>query len=331
MAEISYARDQLLDRRERLNTVLHHTPNNPHLTSLLDQVDAALERVKNGSFGICEYCHDTIEADRLACDPLIRFCIDHMSREQRGALEQDLALAANMQSGLLPPRDQRFGDFEIAHHYQPLGPVSGDYCDVIRCPGGELFLLVGDASGKGVAASLLMTQLHAVFRSLIHCGIPLKELMERANRVLCEGNGGRSFATLVCARISPSGLLEVSNAGHCPPLVVRRPEVTRIEAASLPLGMFTDVQYDVECRQLDSGDTLILYTDGVTETRDHDDEYGEDRVLELLRRCCDFDPRSLVDACVRDVARFRGPSPATDDITLMAVQRRRAISSPPLS
>jgi len=287
----------------------------------LDQVDAALQRMEAGSFGICEYCHDTIEADRLACDPLIRFCIDHLSREERGALEQDLALAATMQSGLLPPREQRFGAWEIAHHYQPVGPVSGDYCDVIECPGGELFLLVGDASGKGVAASLLMTQLRAMFRSLVHCGISLKELMQRANRILCEGNGGRAFATLVCARISPSGLLEVANAGHCPPLISGRSGVARVESASLPLGMFTDVEYEVESGQLDPGDTLILYTDGVTETHNGEDDYGEDRVRRFLLDCRGFGARSLVDACISDLSLFRGQAAPTDDITFMAARR----------
>src|SRR5277367_3791149 len=266
MVESTYARDQLIDRRQKLTSVLHHTHTNPHLTSLLDQVDAALERIDSGTFGVCEYCHDSIEAERLACDPLTRFCIDHLSRDQRNALEQDLVLAATMQSGLLPPREQRFGDWEIAHHYQPMSLVSGDYCDVISYPGGELFLIVGDSSGKGVAASLLMTQLHAIFRSLIHKDISLKELMERANRVLCQGNSGRAYATLVCARLSPSGWLEISNAGHCQPLVARGSGVRRIESASLPLGMFSDVEYGVECIQLDPGDTLILYTDGVTET-----------------------------------------------------------------
>src|SRR5882724_3519300 len=139
MTEATYARDQLLDRRQKLTSVLSHTHANPHLTSLLDQVDAALERIDDGSFGICELCHDTIEADRLACDPLIRFCIDHLSRDERSELEQDLVLARSMQSGLLPPREQRFDSWEIAHHYQPLGAVSGDYCDVIQCPAGELF------------------------------------------------------------------------------------------------------------------------------------------------------------------------------------------------
>jgi len=322
MAETAYAREQLLDRRQKLTSVLTHSRSNPHLTALLEEVDAALERVEAGSFGVCEYCHDSIEADRLACDPLIRFCIDHLSREERSALEQDLVLAANMQSGLLPPREQRFGDWEIAHHYQSMGPVSGDYCDVIPCPGGELFLLVGDASGKGVAASLLMTQLHAMFRSLIHCNISLKELMERANRILCEGNSGRSFATLVCARVSPTGMLEVSNAGHCTPLVRSKSAIRRIETAGLPLGMFTGVEYEVERRQMEVGDTLVLYTDGVTETHNgEDDDYGCHRVEEIVQRCLNHDPRSLVDACLADLAEFRGHSAVTDDITLMAVRR----------
>jgi sigma-B regulation protein RsbU (phosphoserine phosphatase) len=325
MTETTSARDQLLDRRQKLTSVLTHKQANPHLTALLDQVDDALERIENGSFGICEYCHDTIEADRLACDPLTRFCIDHLSRDQRSALEQDLVLAATMQSGLLPPREQRIGDWEIAHHYQPMGAVSGDYCDVILCPGGELFLLMGDASGKGVAASLLMTQLHAMFRSLIHCNISLKELMGRANRILCEANAGRSFATLVCARVSPSGLLEVANAGHCTPLVTGKAATRRIETASLPLGMFTEVEYEVERLQLNSGDTLILYTDGVSETRNGDDDYGDQRLEQMLRRCFHLNARSLVDACIEDLAAFRGHTTAADDVTLMAVRRQSAV------
>jgi sigma-B regulation protein RsbU (phosphoserine phosphatase) len=322
MVESTYARDQLIDRRQKLTSVLHHTHSNPHLTSLLDQVDAALERIDTGTFGICEYCHGSIESDRLACDPLTRFCIDHLNRDQRNALEQDLVLAATMQSGLLPPREQRFGDWEIAHHYQPMGPVSGDYCDVIQCPAGELFLLIGDASGKGVAASLLMTQLHAMFRSLIHCNISLKELMERANRILCEANAGRSFATLVCARVTPTGALEVANAGHCSPLVASKAGVRRIEAASLPLGMFSDVEYEVERHQLDPGDTLVLYTDGVTETQNGaDDDYGCERVEEILQRCFMHNPRALVDCCLEDLATFRGHNNTTDDVTLMAIRR----------
>lgn len=320
MAETTYAREQLLDRREKLESVLAIHAANPHLTSLLDQVDAALERLDSGSFGICEYCHESIEADRIACDPLLRLCIDHMSREERSALEQDLALAANMQSGLLPPRDQHYASWEIAHHYQPMGPVSGDYCDVIQCPGGELFLLIGDASGKGVAASLLMTQLHAMFRSLIHCQVSLKELMERANRILCEGNAGRSFATLVCARVSATGLIEVVNAGHCTPLIATPAGLKRMESASLPLGMFTDVEYDIECHQLNPGDTLILYTDGVSESWNGDDAYGDQRIEEMLLRCFSSGPRSLVDACIADLADFRGQSAATDDVTFMAAR-----------
>lgn len=321
MAETEYAREQLLDRREKLVGVLSTMPANPHLAALLDEVDAALGRIENGSFGICEFCHDTIERDRLECDPLVRFCIDHLSREQRSVLEQDLVLAANMQSELLPPREQRLGAWEIAHHYQPLGPVSGDYCDVIACPGGEVFVMVGDAAGKGVAASLLMTQLHAIFRSLIRCDITLQELMQRANRILCEGHSGRSFATLVCARVSPSGLLEVSNAGHCRPLLARKSGVTRIEQGSLPLGMFGDVEYGVECHQLEPGDSLVLYTDGVSETRNPEGDYGDARVEQVVRRSLHHDPRALVDACIADLAAFRGRAAASDDITVLAVRR----------
>jgi sigma-B regulation protein RsbU (phosphoserine phosphatase) len=85
--------------------------------------------------------------------------------------------------------------------------------------------------------------------------------------------------------------------------------------------MFTDVDYDVECRQLDPGDMLILYTDGVTETQNGEDDYGEERVRQFLQGCSSFGARSLVDACIADLSKFRGQAAATDDITFLAARR----------
>jgi len=177
MAAISdqFLRTQLEQRRQRLETGIALSPENSPLVRLLEEVDSALARMEKGTYGLCETCHDAVERHRLIADPLIRYCLDHLTAEQQRALEQDLELAARIQRALLPRQDLRVGNWQVHYHYEPAGPVSGDYCDLIHSDGeaGDLLFLLGDVSGKGVAASMLMSQLHAMFRSLASVGLPL--------------------------------------------------------------------------------------------------------------------------------------------------------------
>ena len=113
-----------------------------------------------------------IEADRLLCNPLLRFCLDHLSQDEQRALERDLTLAAGIQRTLLPRADWAIDGWQARYHYQPANLVSGDYCDLIESDGSFLFLL-GDVAGKGVAASMLMSNLHGTFRTLAGQHLPL--------------------------------------------------------------------------------------------------------------------------------------------------------------
>src|SRR6185369_2759205 len=112
-----------------------------------------------GTYGYCEVCKDPIEADRLLADPILRFCIDHLTPAQQHDLQEDLKLAARIQKGLLPQAIS-FDGWEVCYHYEPAGVVSGDYCDLIPSQSGDLYFVVGDVSGKGVPASMLMAHLH---------------------------------------------------------------------------------------------------------------------------------------------------------------------------
>lgn len=107
----------------------------------------------------------------------------------------------------------RAGGWETSFHYEPVGPVSGDYCDLIPSDG-QLFFVLGDVSGKGVAASMLMTQLHALFRSLTKMALPLGQMVSQANRVFCESALAGQYATVVCGQAKPTGEVEIHNAGH---------------------------------------------------------------------------------------------------------------------
>src|SRR5438445_8859942 len=194
-AEQKYRRTELEQRRERLHTALHSPAADASLSQLLTAVDAALGRIDQGTFGLCETCHDSVEPERLLADPLVRFCLDHLTSAEQRALESDLSLAARIQHALLPKPGLAPAGWDVHYHYQPAGMVSGDYCDLFETDGGLLFML-GDVSGKGVAASMLMSHLHATFRSLAETSLPIDRLVQDANRTISESTMAEQFTTL---------------------------------------------------------------------------------------------------------------------------------------
>jgi sigma-B regulation protein RsbU (phosphoserine phosphatase) len=318
--EVAFLHDQLEDRKRRLQQAIALAPQNGSLSGLLREVDSALGRMAKGTYGLCEECHDAVEQDRLLADPLVRYCLDHLSDSQRAALQRDLDLASDVQRNLLPQANLRAGCWDTCYHYAPIGPVSGDYCDLIPSDG-QLFFALGDVSGKGVAASMLMTQLHALFRSLTSMSLPLGQIVTLANRVFCESALAGQYATLVCGLAKPNGEVEIHNAGHLPAIVAGQGGVLRIESTGLPLGMFREVEFSTTRLQMDTGDTLFLYTDGLSEARSADDEYGVDRVAQLVRQRAGQRPGELISACLDDVNAFADMSLQSDDLTLLAIRR----------
>jgi len=317
----NFLRDQLLERRHKLNHTIQHSGDSENLHVLLEEVDHALERIDEGSYGICEACHEAIECDRLIADPLIRFCLDHLTRREKEDLERDLQLAARVQRGLLPKQNLNRYGWQICYHYEPAGLVSGDYCDVIDAGEAGLYFMVGDVSGKGIAASMLTAHLHAMFRTLISVGFSLKCMLQHASRLFSESTLPSQYATLVCGRAQADGTVELCNAGHPFPLVVRAGNVTRLEMSDLPVGMFASGDFSVSELQLDSGDGMLIYSDGVSESTDaFGDEYGVDRLRELISRS-KADPAALLAACRDDLNTFRRNCRKADDVTLFVLGR----------
>lgn len=317
--EIDFLRTQLEERKRRLQTAITLAPEDANVNALLREVDSALDRFGTGTYGMCETCHDTIERDRLLADPLIQYCLDHLTRHERDDLQRDLDLASQLQRALLPPANLEVAGWETSYHYAPLGPVSGDYCDLYPS-GGQLYFMLGDVSGKGVAASMRMTQLHALFRSLIGMGMPLKEIVVHINRFLCDSALAGQYATLVCGRATADGQVELFNAGHPPVIAVQQKGVRLLESTALPLGMFREASFTSTRLQMCGGDLLFLYTDGLSEAPGNDGEYGVDRVADLIGRhepCC---ASTLIAACLEDVRTFAGANPGLDDLTLLAIR-----------
>lgn len=318
--EVTFLHGQLEDRKRRLEQAMALAPQGGGLAGLLREVDSALERMAKGTYGLCEECHDPVEQDRLLADPLMRYCLDHLTQSQRAALQRDLDLASDVQRNLLPRTNLRAGCWDTSYHYAPLGPVSGDYCDLIPSDG-QLFFVLGDVSGKGVAASMLMTQLHALFRSLTSMSLPLGQIVTHANRVFCESALAGHYATLVCGQAKSNGEVEIHNAGHLPAIVVGQGGVLRIESTGLPLGLFREVEFSTTRLHMETGDMLFLYTDGLSEARRADDEYGVDRITQLVRQQAGRLPAELISACLEDMNAFADASLQSDDLTLLAIQR----------
>ena len=196
-------KNQLVERRRRVSSAISAAGPDHQLTSLMQQIDAVLERFEAGTYGLCDVCHDSVEAERLIANPLERFCIDHLSQDEQRALEDDLTLAAQIQRGLLPTHPMRVGDWKLDYCYEPARIVSGDYVDILQ--NGDLYFVIGDVSGKGVAASMLMAKLHTVFRSLIPLQLSVDKLMERASRLF-----GDSILWTIC-----HSNLRAINEGWC--------------------------------------------------------------------------------------------------------------------
>ena len=319
-AYVNSVREQLLAGRARLTEVVGETESE-RMLHLLEEVDSALHRIDHGSFGVCEICQGTVEEDVMRDNPLARVCLDCLTPKQQRALEYDLELAAQIQKGLLPPCDAAFAGWDISYHYQPAGVVGGDYCDLIDDGNGGLYFVLADVSGKGVAAAMLSSNLRAVFRSLITVGLPTAELMTRANRLFRQNALPTQYATLVCGKATQSGEMEIVNAGHLPALLASERGITLLESTSQPLGMFDDQKFTASKARLHSGDTLVLYTDGVSEAENEGgDEYGIERLRKVIddyRAGC---PEKLIDACKQQLDQFRGRRERFDDETFLAMQ-----------
>lgn len=318
----SYLKEQLQERRTRLLVSTAQSKENSSVLRLLKEVDDALKRMEEGTYGLCETCHDCVEKDRLMANPLLKYCLDHLTSEEQRALELDLELASKVQGQFLPEQNVIYNGWEISYYYEPAGPVSGDYCDLIKSDDGNIFFLLGDVSGKGISASMLMAHLHAIFRTLIALNLTLPEMVGRANRLFSQTTMADSYATLICGRASQFGEVELSNAGHCPALISQVGTVTSFEATGLPVGIFPDGQFGTKTFRLQQGESVVIYSDGFSEARDLSNrEYGTERLSSLLKKNFGLSAKKLIGLCTGDLLEFRQGHHQTDDLSMMVMRR----------
>jgi sigma-B regulation protein RsbU (phosphoserine phosphatase) len=245
--------------------------------------------------------------------------------EAERAMAKDMQQAAVIQQGLLPEKAPVAPGLDIGGRTKACRTVGGDYYDYLQFPDGRLGMLVGDVAGKGMPASLLMSSLQARVQVLFEDGDDLARKIGRLNKAVTANCPDNRFITFFMGILDPkTGELVYTNAGHNPPVVVRAEGgfETLKEAGGVILGILPMAVYREARMTLNPGDTLVLFTDGVTEAADpNDEEYGEERLAALVASMRDRPSDEIVEAIHNAVISFTQGAPAADDITVVVARR----------
>ena len=246
------------------------------------------------------------------------------SRKER--IESELRIARDIQMGMLPKTFPPFperGDIDLYALLRPAREVGGDFYDFF-IEGDKLYFAVGDVSGKGVPASLFMAVTRSLFRSASALYDDPAQIVHTMNSSISETNDANMFVTLFAGVLNlATGDLCYCNAGHNPPVVMPEGEVPSLMKVSphIPVGLFGDFCFRTERVALTDGMTLLLYTDGLTEAENRNEEpYRDSRLLHILKECAAHPPRTLIETVVEDVDKHVDGAPRSDDLTVLAIR-----------
>ena len=237
-------------------------------------------------------------------------------------MEEDMRRAAEIQQRLLPGLPPKVPGYGLVGSNTPCRTVGGDYYDFIH-EGTQVFLALGDVSGKGTSAALIMTVLRAAVRGHWQEGA-VAEALGRINRTVCQNVPEGKYVTFVAARLDvASGRITYVNAGHNAPLLVRADgSIELLEEGGMVLGMFESVPYAEGTVELRKGDTLFVYSDGVTETFNPEgEEYGEERLMEAVKRHRGLEPPAIQEQILLELDQFARGVKAGDDRTIIVLKR----------
>jgi sigma-B regulation protein RsbU (phosphoserine phosphatase) len=237
---------------------------------------------------------------------------------------KDLAQAAEIQNGLLPAGPPAFAGFEVAGHSVACRSVGGDYYDYLNLADGRPAVLVGDVSGKGLPAALLMTSLHALVHLMAELESDPGSFITRLNRSFGQHCPSGKFVTFFLAVLDADAhCIDFANGGHNPPLLRRASgDIEMLEGGGPPVGLLRGISYETQRVAFRPGDTLLLFSDGVTEAWNaQGEDYGDDHLKSEFGSAGDATAAKVVDFIRESVSKFLGTAHASDDITLLAVRR----------
>jgi sigma-B regulation protein RsbU (phosphoserine phosphatase) len=229
-----------------------------------------------------------------------------------------------VQTSLLPRETPYVPGWEFAARWKPARQVSGDFYDFVNTDGG-LGIVIADVSDKGMPAALFMALSRSIIRASVCSARSPAEGIAQANRLICADSVNSMFVTLFYAELNPiTGQILYVNAGHNPPFLYRagHDDFTVLSRTGMPLGLFKGIDFQQQAVELESGDFIFLYTDGVSEASDADNHlFGEERLRHLLLKHRDAPAESMAKAIEETLTTFIGPASPSDDITLVIARR----------
>ena len=242
---------------------------------------------------------------------------------EKARMEQEMRIAAEIQQALLPKAGRSGVFFKAAAASLPCRSIGGDFYDYVDLSNGALGFALGDVAGKGPPAALLSAMMQGIFAAQATSSDPPSLTVGRVNLALYRRGIESRFVTLMYGALYPDGRLQYCNAGHNPPLVVGPTDFRRLECGGPIVGLFEGASYEEETVSLTTGDWLIVYSDGVSEALSAEgEEYGESRILTVVRKNLDMEPQALLDSLFADVRDFARGAAQSDDITAMVLRFR---------
>jgi sigma-B regulation protein RsbU (phosphoserine phosphatase) len=248
----------------------------------------------------------------------------HMEVVEKQRMERELQLGREIQNRLLPVPPSDIAGIELAAQSIPCYEVGGDYYDFLELPNGDLGLVIGDVSGKGVAAALIMSSVQAALRVAAAIEDDLAALVTRLNALIYRNTSGRKYVTFFFGRYTPStGELRFVNAGHNPPFITSSDAIEKLDSTGRPIGLLPDSRFEARTVTIPRGATLFLYTDGLNEAADPDEEeFGNERLVETFRAVSSKSAAEVPGAVLAKITAFERGAHATDDKTLVVMRRR---------
>jgi phosphoserine phosphatase RsbU/P len=254
----------------------------------------------------------------------ILFILLFMELRDKLDLKGDLEIAREIQAGLVPAETFRQNGISIHSYMRPANTVGGDYYDIIDLEECRVGIVVGDVSGKGMPAALLMALMQGSLRTLVSAGLRGPELIAKLNVYLCANTPLDRLITLFYGELDTStGELCYVNAGHNAPILMRSDKnLDHLHSTALVLGVDSNALFEAKTIRIHQGERLLLYTDGVSEAFNaKDEEYGEPRMTAFIQAQASLSSEDLIRRLVNDVLAFCDPAKPHDDMTLMAVAR----------
>ena len=280
--------------------------------------ELAIEALKQGA---TDYVFKT-RLSRIA--PCVRRALSEVDSV---FFRRDLEIAKNVQEASFPQRPPAIPGLNCSTFYKPAHSVGGDYYDFLPLKDGAWGIAIGDVSGKGIGAALVMASLQASLRAqTLHPCSDLEMHVTYLNKLICESCPANFFASLFYAEYEPaSRVLRYVNAAHNPPIVVRRNhdrcEVFSLKPGCVPVGAFEDSRFTSSTFELEIGDVLVAYTDGITESENSvGDPFGEQRLERILCDCACRDPQEILQHILDELSTYSAGCSQRDDITLVVMQ-----------